>query len=118
MSSPLKEEGATMPLFSEETVSLTRNSSQSSESSSNGSKKAKKIKKCITNRFHTVDIDEKGHVCSQSCIDKYPIHHACRMGDFQKLKDLLGDPNLKCCPLIPDECLGRTPLHYACSTGN
>jgi ankyrin repeat protein len=98
----------------DESASLTRNSSRSSSSSSKGS-----IIKATLCRSTCLTIDPGAeHKCSMECIDKYPIHHAARQGSFRRLKLLLEDPACSKCPLGPDECLGRTPLHYAVSTGN
>lgn len=84
---------------------------------------------------------KQDHRCTTDCLNKYPIHHAARMGKFKILKKLLdqysnpenedgengGKLNVDsahapkkpvCCPLEQDECLGRTPLHYAAAAGN
>ncbi|OXA57807.1 Transient receptor potential channel pyrexia [Folsomia candida] len=97
------------------TTPLTRGDSSQSSTYSTTSSKSSRKKKCY---HHRVTIDEDLHKCSIQCVDKYPIHHAARFGNFRKLKELLDDPNCSKCPLEPDECLGRTPLHYACATGN
>lgn len=96
------------------TTPLTRGDSSQSSTYSTTSSKSSRKKKCY---HHRVTIDEDLHKCSIQCVDKYPIHHAARFGNFRKLKELLDDPNCSKCPLEPDECLGRTPLHYACATG-
>jgi hypothetical protein len=99
-----------------EEASLTRNSSSSSARSSRSST-GSSFGKCRNVCDRAKQQSTKGHRCSTECIEKYPIHHAARMGKFEDLERLLNDPNCPRCPLEPDECLGRTPLHYACATG-
>lgn len=87
----------------DENASLTRNTSRSSSSSSSSYKKCKSALCSI--RIDGSDVKE--HKCSAECLDKYPIHHAARRGNFKLLRQLLDDPLCSNCPLEPDECLGK-----------
>ncbi|CAL8143317.1 unnamed protein product [Orchesella dallaii] len=42
---------------------------------------------------------KQGHKCTVDCLNRYPIHHAARMGRFKELKRLLDEH----CPALPDE---------------
>jgi len=102
----------------DESASLTKNGNGSSSNSSRSSKDSTSSK-CRSSRFCDKSQLQsvKTHRCNVECMERYPIHHAARLGKFEQLKRLLDDPNCPRCPMEPDECLGRTPLHYACATG-
>lgn len=143
------------PVVSSETQALTKDtdtgrdlSFRSSDSSATGGSPSSSTKMRDKNKRVIINMGngrtKQGHRCTVQCLNRYPIHHAARMGRYKDLKNLLDqyrpggvpvpaededenssvDPNKPpppprlCCPLEKDECLGRTPLHYAACTGN